>query len=671
MTSFETGPWQGAPGEYYLPPENLIENPRVLLESQFATDLFEITRRLAPGPAGANWDDITAQASNRLLPPMLRVGLSGDTLPVLVPGPGMGHLIIGDPTLLKVVVAEDPLLSLPPQKTMNYGERRRAQERNEIGAHLLNRDRREKLVQERQVAADIAMGLAARALAAVRPGDLQLMVCAPSSLDTRFGSFGALGNNYEFFPSEALPKMLDILDDLRAEIRGKHLGGMVSMREYAMAHGTTPAPFTMAIILARAGVELAGEDRARLKGLLDYGASAGVSLVMHGLRLDPHDDLRRLQALSKGGWSTDAAPHLKFMLDPPPPVGFVRGIATVASGRPAKTVPVSASPDDSRPDLVYHDFIVGQQDERRQFGETTAAYRKEHPFLTAQALEHHIGPSISRYPELLRATVAGGMHEIAMLCHQVAKGDPLDAMMAWAALNLINAEPENRLASAAVIALHGETATQRIRPHLAALHDVVAVTAHSGQEIIPEALRPYIAQYLPHRPPAWAFQLLADEVTPSVWRQIDPDTARVVYGDAEAAFGMRLLDGRGNVIDHAVAVAVAECRLLQLYNFPYALREVQTLLTRRAHRRLEQIDPDILPVAAREMYDACMGHLKVIGRIPTMRERAASLAGKAVTGVHSLAAPALRRLASRRQGQQALQAGEERSPSDETDSSKR
>jgi len=648
-----------------LPP--LLESPDVVARNIFNASLIGQAERHAPGVASAEWHawPQKIEPGDALVPPLVRIGSVSDgtaaqePLPILIPAAGESHVLFGAPSLAKTTLkgevpyGVDPL-TVPAIKREIEAEHRQA----ELG-------RLQLLAAERGAAIAAMRGVMLRTLAAMRPGALQLRVYSPDN-GADFRSFSALGGpesgNIYQLETRIHPYLVRLANRIHF-MHSEGLRGADSLREYAQASrsGQLPRPFVLATMIG-SGESLPSADARLLHLILTEGPDCGITLLAHGFDISdgtPHTHRVAPPANAPAGdlrVTTSAAANIPFWIDGPPNRALTTTVAGIVADAQAERQArqPNHSPRTDRPNLrLVGGTEAGQASNRglanaplpgeqyrtaigdgmaalRLARQEVARYRRAFPLIEAE----HANTLVKSDQNYLQyvADVAADPSTLGRdLSQRHRPEDQLERLQTWAALQLVRSSPGNKWNHVRQ-AWHNTSGTQLLAAAMPNLIQVVSITAHHGQELLPYSMRDWAAQSLPEDPPAYIFQLVADHGTrrtlPGAETGYEEGALRATILHLESTYGAQLhsLNGR---IDSRLLQALVECEIIRLYRAdqPESPDAVRDLVVRRSHRRLEAINRDELPSSARPFYDACMDRLKIIGRIDTLSETTRHTAG--------------------------------------------
>lgn len=628
---------RGGPGEIIdvvgLPP-----TPVEACVARFQAALVTAAAEQAPGPSSAPWANFVVTA-DRLAPGLVSVGETWGGAPALTPFLGETHITIGNPALLvpvKVPTAPSKV------RVRNAHEYDKALEGQQADARLQNQLRLSQLRQEHQTVVDIAVPIATRVLASLQPGTVRLTVCDQHSRGKDFFGFTPLGKESAIdgkpvFSVTDNPSTL--LAELSAEIdntRSSHLDGSPTMRHQAM-NDRLMKPWRVVVLMGDCkpkgpqGQLLDPETQRLLDKVIEDGPACGISLIYHGYAPSRTDGVNRLiYNPTDGTYTTSAVKHLPFAKDKRPSQEFVvlasRIIAEEADKQgeinTPSSPPVKIAANTSG--AGYAAMVRENLAEIERAKELEARHHKVFPWLNPDTLAA-ISNDERPYHQAVVIVASSGVDDL----RKPKEDSPIDQLQIEALLRLGG----SRLANvAAKIGILHTSRNSTVRRHMQNMAQLVGITSRHGQEAIGTAMQPYIEYFLQPDPPAWAFQLVSDEIIQRGWRADSPaDQAIIdhVLTDITTAFGLEpgaLHDDRGR-INRELATSLARCRMLQLYDFANAPEPVRVMLTRYTEHAIELPDPDQMPAAARPIYDQHAGHLDKIGRIPTVRQRLTAAIG--------------------------------------------
>jgi hypothetical protein len=155
-------------------------------------------------------------------------------------------------------------------------------------------------------------------------------------------------------------------------------GEYTSLRELAAATGRRPEPWRVAVLLG--GEEPSRHERGQLDRVVRAGAACGVHLVVRGISLPEHPDVRRV-VLEPDAARIGVPVGLPVRLDPPPPATLVtetcrQVAATVNAGPPpapfTDLLPAGADVEGGLVDRV--DRPIGESPTGRQVQLTLGDY---------------------------------------------------------------------------------------------------------------------------------------------------------------------------------------------------------------------------------------------------------------------------------------------------------
>jgi hypothetical protein len=625
-----------------------IPSPAISARNELAGTLLANAETWAHGPGSVGWNQWPEDIDNANLPRvpgLVRIGTKVETdLPLLVPVLGEGHLVVGNPSLL-IPVRPKEVSGLP------IGELKEAGRQAELHAAEQNRVRLRALQSERLVAAAISRNLMTRTFATMPSGTVRATVYDPAGWGKEFREFAPLAQHglYDIVGSSGLPKLLAELEADILQMNGSDLGGYANFRELAAAGGPLPRPWRLVTLLGYRDV-LKAEDQRRLNAIMRQGVDCGVSFIVHGFQTKEQPSTHRVRLSTDGrNAATTSVGKLTIVLDQPAPTRVAQRVARAAA-QPAtpwdsaatRIRPVFAS-DGSLPGAHYRSEIASRQYAERYATETMRTFRETFPLLTPTFL-NEFAPSLGTY-----LAFADRAAEDPAFARQSARsafenGSAIEQLEAWAMLQLLRSTPGNTRAHVTQIG-RGGTASHIIGIRTRQLIQNVAITAHHGQEMLPELVRPYIGQYLHEDPPGYAFQLVAGIATRgSIGSR--PETPRALESVAyhlEQTYSCVLRDQSGQVANQPLTECLIECEMLRLYGFETASDPLRVLLAQRAHRRLQRVDREEVPVTALPYYNDCLTYFteKMGGPIPTISEKAMRAIGGAASGLASTVAARL------------------------------
>jgi hypothetical protein len=638
-----------------------VPSPLELEQNALYRDIAVAQRQLAPGSARAPWSAWNRTPERRsAVPTLVRIGRDVNLdAPALVPLLGEGNIQIGDP--------ENTHLQRPapiPRGTP-LATRGALLEQHRLDAVVENANRGKRRGVEHHTAVEVAKGLITRSLNTMHPGAVRVSLYDSQSIGHDFVALSPLTEHKPSLldvrtqPSQLSGLLQEVMSEI-ADTNTRMLRGYPSMRALIEAGHPLPKPWRVVTLLG-SGEELNAQEVRMLRQAMQYGPECGISFIVHGfdlgsepaaenvmLYMDPAQLHRGRYAPHTGRVST--VDGRTITLDPAPSNQLIA--ATSARSASIYTPP---EPNGQRGHIpnqqqyaqnlpsVQYRAIVDERERRVAAADANMqAFYNTRPLLQPAVLQREVVPSQQSYVQMATRAAASGwraFREVWKSFGQNSEATTAQQLQAWAAMELLRHAPGNRLASVASAAnsAHAETL---IRHNLTAVADLVGVTTQHGHDSMPNDMRDYIGQYLHDEPPAWALQIVLDEILDAHWRvrasnsirkAVPPAIIDALCTDLEATYNVRLRQGR-QVEDQNLVTCLAQCRLLELYDFHSATPELRTLLVRRVHRDLEGFTPEQLPEGARGIHAAALRHLEAIGGpILTAKEKLARAAGALIT----------------------------------------
>jgi hypothetical protein len=684
---------RGGPELPFVAPETIvvspIPHPSEIVGAAYALTLDRAAERYAPGAASASWDQWPADPrSTAHTPSMLRIGTTQGH-PVLLPGVGQGHILVGNPKLAA------PVRPTPP----SYGQHtsreliRRAEEDARTDTQERNRERLAQLEQERQKATDITAGLTTRALASVAPGELEVVVYDPHESGAATSAFSPLAENGQY-TNIGLGGLDSLLVRINKEIRARYqtsLDGFPSMHARTTLTGeAAPVPWQLVALIGD-GEQLSPQNQKLLDNIVRHGSTVGISLLIHGFRTPDEPSVHRLHL--DGNYATSPSVcastrngpahhnvNLWFATDdrPSPQVMWSTANAVARGPRPAAR-PMPAEPEvhmemlvddevsQADPDTILDRPPQTEEEPAVIVRPTAEEYRRQLPWVQYRSSVTHrardviqVGQLTNRFnanhpwwnPTTLQAVTNREPRDVRE--EASAHANNMGAFLAEArkrfADNDTNAVDRVQIAADLQLLRDQRTTFQNTRNfgmllqardtlthEMPRLIELVTVTQQHGTNEIAEFIRGHIEVLLPDEPPAWAYYAVLEASRGMVG---NPDAARAIHYDIQQTFGdnphvATMFDERGRLTAPRYANAMAELRLLQLYGYTGLAPEdeiLRTTLTRHAELHLRGIDPETVPPQLQPIYAACQEHLKVIGETVTAGDRVSGAVG-ALTSV--------------------------------------
>ncbi len=579
----------------------------------------------APGAASAGWRDWEAAVAKlpatTALPGLVRVGTTESGVPYLTPLLGEAHVSIGDTALLE---RTRPRV-MPPRLPVSQVKQWQRDANRWYAA--TEQGRLEALEAERTIAVGAARGLIARSVASLAPGTVDVTIYDPRGRGEGFRDLAAMGQAGQSQIVGDIERLLRGLERHIVAMNGELLDGYPTMRSQ-VSHTGRPGRRWQLVVLFGHNERLSPEGQGRLQTIIEQGVACGISLVTHGLEVEPAPRINQLSVQRDLTARASGSGPEWFTLDPPPPSAVLQSAAQAAvpTGPTRLRMPrvrevseglaVATTPGRRLlPGAHYRRIMAARAARAADVARTAQQFEAAHPFLSPDYLRAFEDSALP-YLEFARAA-AHDPAEARRLAASPPHGNDeqmlVSRLQAAAMLDLLTDTPGHTRERFTQIN-HG-----RLGDFLPKLADIVRTTPLHGIGLLPKDMQAYIGAHLPTDVPAYVFQLVAGLGNHAGGRLPRPGATEArdaTLFHLEKTYDVPLRGGEDTATDlanRALADCLIECELLRLYDFANAPPELQALLAQRAQRRLLAVPDAVVPTFAQQFRGQCLQFLEARG----------------------------------------------------------